>query len=263
MSSEEQSIGDMLRDWRQRRRCSQLALALEAEISQRHLSFLETGRALPSREMLMRLADSLDMPPRARNAMLLAAGFAPVHVERSLSSPELTAAREAIDRILQGHEPYPALAVDRIWTLLSANKAVGLLTQGVSPSLLAGEVNVLRLSLHPEGLAPRIVNYREWRAHILLRLGHDIGRSADPKLIALSDELKSYPVPPQAMAQRHKMVQPSIAIPLILASDHGALEFISTTTVFGTAIDITLAEIVIESFFPANAATAVAMQKLS
>ena len=257
---EQQNAGNLLRQWRQRRRYSQMALALEAEISQRHLSFIESGRSQPSRDMLMHLTDRLDVPLRERNIILLAACFAPAYAERALASPELAAARNTIDHVLNGHAPHPAVAVDRYWTLVSANEAVGILTQGASSHLLGDEVNVLRLSLHPEGMAPRIINFREWRSHILSRLGHDIEISGDPRLLALLEELRSYPVPAHASATRGTLVRDrSIAIPLVIASDEGPLEFLSTTTVFGTAVDVTLADIVIESFFPANGQTARAM----
>ncbi len=263
MLNEQQSAGELLRDWRQRRRLSQLALSADAEISQRHLSFVESGRAQPSREMVMHLTERLSVPLRERNRILTAAGFAPIYNERPLASPELAAATAAIDSILRGHEPHPALAVDRNWTLLSANRAVGLLTAGVAEHLLAGEVNVLRLSMHPEGLARRIRNFREWRAHILMRLSHELDLSADPRTMALIDELQSYPVPSHAMPRRGVPVSGnSIALPLMLDSDRGPLSFISTTTVFGTAVDVTLSEVTIEAFFPADGETARAMAAL-
>ncbi|MDZ4312809.1 MAG: helix-turn-helix transcriptional regulator [Cypionkella sp.] len=258
---QQDAAGAMLRDWRQRRRYSQLALALEIEISQRHLSFLESGRSMPSRDMILRLTEFLQVPLRERNAILIAAGFAPAYRERALGSSELQQARAAIAQILTGHEPHPALAVDRSWTILSANRAVSVLTQGAPPALLSGEVNALRLSLHPDGLAPRILNFREWRSHILARLAHDIDLSADPRLIALLDELKAYPTPPNATTMR-KVTANAIAVPLILQSREGPLTFLSTTTLFGTAVDVTLADIVIESFFPADTQTAAAMVKL-
>ncbi len=261
MMEKQHSPGDLLRQWRQRRRFSQLALAVEAEISQRHLSFIESGRSRPSRDMLIHLAGHLDVPLRERNILLLAAGFAPAYGETSLASPELAAARDVIDHLLRGHDPHPALAVDRHWTLLSANKAVSILTRGASSHLLDGEVNVLRLSLHPAGLAPRIVNFREWRNHILSRLEHDIEISGDLQLVALLEELRSYPVPSaHASPSRNTPARDRlIAIPLVIDSEKGPLEFLSTTTVFGTAVDVTLADIVIESFFPANAHTASAL----
>jgi transcriptional regulator with XRE-family HTH domain len=263
MLNERQSAGDLLRDWRQRRRLSQLALAVDAEISQRHLSFLESGRSQPSRDMVLRLTERLSVPLRERNLILTAAGFAPIYRERPLDAPELGAARAAIDQIVQGHEPHPALAVDRNWMLLSANKAVGVLIDGIAGHLVAGEINVLRLSLHPEGLASRILNFREWRAHIFARLAHEIDISAAPRLMALLEELKSYPTPPHAVSTRAGPVaEGGIAVPLALSSEEGPLSFISTTTVFGTAIDVTLSEVTIETFFAANPETASSMAKL-
>lgn len=257
-------VGDLLRDWRRRRRLSQLALAVNAGISQRHLSFLESGRSQPSREMVLRLTEQLDVPLRAQNIILTAAGFAPVYRERPLEAPEFDAARGAIERILAGHEPHPALAVDRQWTLMLANKALTGLLDGVAAHLLAGRINVLRLSLHPQGLAGRILNFREWRAHVLARLAHEIDVSADPALAALLGELKSYPEPPQAISTRPGPAnEGDIAVPLRLASEEGPLSFISTTTVFGTAIDVTLAEVTIEAFFPADPQTAAAMTRMS
>ena len=253
-----------MRGWRQRRRLSQLALAVDAEISQRHLSFLESGRSQPSREMVLRLTERLSVPLRERNLILNAAGFAPVYRERPLDAPELGTARAAIDQILKGHEPHPALAVDRNWTLLSANKAVGVLMTGVADHLVTGEINVLRLSLHPEGLAGRILNFREWRAHILARLAHEIEVSAAPRLVELREELRTYPVPPHGFSKPSgPIADGGIVVPLTLASEKGPLSFISTTTVFGTAIDVTLSEITIEAFFPANLETTKAMAELT
>lgn len=206
--------------------------------------------------MLLRLADHLDMPLEARNALLLAAGFAPLFPQHDLADAELTAAREIIDRILSGHAPHPALAVDRHWTLLSANAAIAVLTDGVAGHLLTGAVNVLRLGLHPEGLAPRIVNFAEWRAHLLRRLARDVALSADPVLAALLEELESYPAPIEAdMSPTPEPPEPAVAVPLIITSPLGPLTFLSTTTMFGTATDVTLAGIAIESFFPANRPT--------
>lgn len=262
MNRESTAIGPLLRDWRQRRRLSQLALASEAEISQRHLSFLESGRATPSREMLLHLAEHLAVPLRERNRLLLAAGYAPAYPDRPLDDPGLAAARQAVDLILTGHEPHPALAVDRHWHLVTANRAVAPLLDGVAGHLLQAPANVLRLSLHPDGLAPRIGNFREWRAHILARLAQQIDASADPALVALLEELKSYPAPPGATPYRpaSETGHGGIAVPLTLETGAGTLRFISTTTIFGTALDIALAELTIESFFPADADTAAAMR---
>ena len=260
------TAGDLLRDWRQRRRLSQLALAVDAEISQRHLSFVESGRSLPSREMVLRLTEQLEVPLRERNAILVAAGFAPIYRDRPLDAPELAGARAVIARILDGHDPHPALAVDRHWTLLASNRAVGALLAGVAAHLLEGPVNVLRISLHPEGLASRIVNFREWQNHIFRRLAHEIAVSADPQLTALLDELKTYPSPGgNAAPRRAAPVETSgaIAIPLILTSPAGPLSFLSTTTVFGTAVDVTLSEVTIEAFFPADTQTVKTMAVLA
>src|SRR5690606_663159 len=186
-------VGALLREWRRRRRLSQLELACDAGISTRHLSFVETGRARPGREMLLQLAERLAVPLRERDRLFVAAGYAPVYAERRLDDPALRAAREAVELVLAGHEPYPALAVDRGWSMLHANAAVAPLLEGVDASLLAPPVNVLRLSLHPQGLAPRIVNLREWRTHLLARLQRDIDASGDDSLLRLRDELRAYP----------------------------------------------------------------------
>jgi len=252
-------LGTLLREWRQRRKLSQLALALAAGVSQRHLSFVESGRTRPSRDMVLRLATCLELPLRERNRMLLAAGFAPLYPERPLDDPALGAARAAIERVLLAHEPYPALAVDRHWTLVAANRAVGPLLAGASPALLAPPLNVLRLTLHPEGVAPRIVNYGQVRAHLLERLHQQVGASGDDALAALYDELRGYPPPARDGARRSPAIASEgagVFVPLQLATDDGVLAFLSTTTVFGTPVDVTLAELALECFFPADAETA-------
>ncbi len=256
-------FGTHLRHWRERRRLSQLDLAQEAEVSTRHLSCVETGRAAPSREMVLRLADRLGVPLRERNALLVAAGFAPMYRQRALDDPALAAARGAVDLVLKGHEPYPALAVDRHWHLVAANRVVPLLMAGAAPALLEPPINVLRLSLHPQGLAPRIVNLRAWRAHLLERLQQQIAASGDATLQALHDELAGYPV----TASTHGAPPSSgefagVAVPFQLATESGVLSFISTTTVFGTPVDITLQELAVESFFPADAQTVAALSAL-
>ncbi|HKX40167.1 MAG TPA: helix-turn-helix transcriptional regulator [Burkholderiaceae bacterium] len=245
-------VGELLREWRQRRHLSQLDLAGDAEVSTRHLSYVETGRALPSREMVLRLADRLEVPLRERNRLLTAAGYAPMFAERKLDDPALATAREAIELVLKGHEPYPALAVDRHWNLVSHNRALAPLLQSVSPELLKPPVNVLRLGLHPDGLAPRIVNLGQWRAHLLDRLRLQIVASADPALSALADELRAYPAP---AGEAPLDIESSIVVPMTLATTFGTMSFISTTTVFGTPVDITLSELALETFFPADAAT--------
>jgi transcriptional regulator with XRE-family HTH domain len=249
-------FGEQLRGWRRRRRMSQLDLALEAEISSRHLSFVETGRSRPSREMVLRLARTLDLPLRAQNALLVAAGLAPRFPERSLDDPALAPARRAIDRVLQAHEPFPALAVDRRWNLVAANAVVGTLLAGIAPRLLEPPVNVLRLSLHPQGLAPGIVNLGEWKAHLLDRLRSQHEASGDPELLALIAELEGYPAPP---ADPDVTEHGGVFVPLVLDLGGRRLSFVSTTTVFGTPVEITLSEIAIEAFFPADAETAAAL----
>ncbi len=258
-----QPIGELLRTWRQRRRLSQLDLANEAEVSARHVSFLETGKARPSREMLLRLAARLDVPLRDQNALLLAAGYAPVYQERSLDDGAMRAARATVHLVLNGHDPNPALAIDRHWTLVAANRSLSPLLAGASPELLRPPVNVLRLSLHPDGLAPRIANLAQWRAHVLERLRRQIDVSADPVLVDLSAELSAYPIPAGAPAPRPAKDDAGVVVPLRLQSEHGLLAFLTTTTIFGTPVDVTLAELAIESFFPANAATAEVVRRLA
>ena len=252
MATQIAPVGEQLRTWRTRRRRSQLDLALDAEISTRHLSFLENGRARPSRGMLLRLAERLKIPARERNLLLIAAGFAPAQPERPLDHPALAAARRAVELVLKGHEPFPALAVDRHWNLVAANAGVPAMLAGAAAHLLAPPVNVLRLSLHPEGVAPRIVNLPEWRAHILHRLEEQVESSADQLLAALLHELKSYPGGIAPTCDSYG----GVAVPLVLRTDQGDLSFLSTTTVFGTPVDVTLAELAIEAFLPADRRTA-------
>jgi transcriptional regulator with XRE-family HTH domain len=250
----------------ERRRLSQLALALDAEVSTRHLSFLETGRARPSREMILRLTERLEVPLRERNTMLLAAGFAPAFPERDLDDSALVVARAAVDRVLAGHEPFPALAVDRYWTLLAANRVVPALLTGVTPHLLQPPINVLRLSLHPDGLAARIVNLPEWRAHLLARLSRQVELTADRRLSALLQELREYAGDRGTRGADETVSdhnQASLAVPLRLQTEHGLLSLISTTMVFGTPIDVTISELAIEAFFPADSVTADLLQRIA
>jgi transcriptional regulator with XRE-family HTH domain len=253
MSHLEPGFGPMLREWRQRRRISQLDLACQGNISTRHLSFLETGRSRPSREMVLHLAEQLEVPLRDRNVLLTAAGFAPVYRETSLDDPGLRAARQAMEAVVLGHMPYPALAVDRHWTLVIANDAVGWMVRDVDPALLVPPVNVMRLALHPSGLAPRTINLAAWRTHLLSRLQRQVELSADPVLAALLDELRGYPAPQGGSSQQDV---PSAAVPFELATNAGPLSFISMTAMFGTPTDVTLSELAMECFYPANDATA-------
>lgn len=253
-------VGDLLRQWRQRRRLSQLELAGDAEISTRHLSFLENGRSVPSRGMLLRLADRLDLPLRVRNELLHAAGFAALYPEHGLDAPEMAVARRTVDAVLAAHAPFPALAVDRHWTLVASNAAVAPLLAGVAPTLLQGPVNVLRLSLHPQGLAPRIDNLAEWRAHLLARLQQQVDHSGDAVLAALHAELAAYPAPEAAIAAP---AAGGIAVPLRLRLPGRGepLSLISTTTVFGTPVDVTLSELALECFYPADDSTRSVLQR--
>lgn len=253
-------LGTQLKEWRSRRRMSQMDLALDAEISTRHLSFIETGRAKPSADMLMRLAERLDVPHRARNALLLAAGYAPDYRERPLASSEMDGVRAVVEHILKGHEPYPAIAVDRHWNMIAANDAIGILIEQVSPALLEAPVNVLRIALHPEGLAPQIANFSEWRSHILDRLATQVETSADETLAALREEIAAYPSTSNDNEGGHDN---PIAVPLILDTVVGRISFVSTITVFGTPVDVTLSELAIEAFFPADAESAEKLRALA
>ena len=250
------TVGPLLRDWRLRRRLSQLDLALEAEVSTRHLSFVETGRSRPSADMVLHLADQLEVPLRERNQLLLAAGHAPVFEEHELDEPEMAPVRDALQLILDGHDPHPAVVVDRAWEMVAGNRAVSLLIAGVAPDLLEPPVNVLRLSLHPEGVAPRIANLGEWRAHLLERLRRQIALTGDAALQTLLGELEGYPG-----GEDPEHDEQTIAVPLRLTTDSGELAFISTVATFGTAVEVTASELSIESFFPADAATAEAMRE--
>jgi transcriptional regulator with XRE-family HTH domain len=261
------SIGEQLRDWRTRRHLSQLDLAGLAGVSARHLSFVETGRSRPSREMVLHLAEHLDVPLRARNALLLAAGFAPVYRSTDLDAPEMEPVRHALDTVLAGHSPYPAVVVDQAWELLAANPAVGMFLEGVAEDLLAPPANVLRVTLHPDGMASRIGNLAEWSHHLLARLKRQWLITGDTSLMELHRELSGYP---GVVADGpHEGEGPgAIAVPLRFRfpagqSDDEPLSFISTITTFGTAVDITLAELAIESFFPADAATTAALWRMS
>jgi transcriptional regulator with XRE-family HTH domain len=247
-------VGELLREWRERRRLSQLELSLQAEISTRHLSFVETGRSRPTPEMIMRLAEQLDVPLRDRNTLLLAGGYAPAFAERSLDEPALAAVRAALRQVLAGHEPYPAVVVNRWWKLVDGNASVGLLTAGAAEWLLEPPINVLRLSLHPDGMAPRIVNLAEWRSHLLSRLLRQAQASGDQRLAALHEELLGYPGGTPAAHPATDVV-----VPLRYRAGDTELSFFSITAVFGTPLDVTVDELAIESFYPADEQTAAAL----
>lgn len=252
-------FGNLLRHWRQQRSCTQLDLALRSDVSSRHLSWLETGRAQPSRAMVLRLAEQLDVPLRERNAMLQAAGFAALYPARPLTDPDSAAVRAALQRVLDAQEPWPALAVDRHWQLQAHNRLVPLLLAQVAPEMSKPPINVLRLSLHPLGLAPLIDNFGAWRAYVLGRLQHQVATTQDPVLQNLLDELQDLPGPPP---QPDSSGPHDVAVPLTFRLPSGPLSFITTITVFGAPRDVTLAELAIETLLPADTATADALRQL-
>lgn len=286
-------VGEQLRSWRERRHVSQLDLSLQAGISARHLSFVETGRSKPSSGLILRLSEELDVPLRERNVLLLAGGFAPAYPERGLDAPPLSAVTEAMRQVITAHMPNPALAVDGHWELIDANDAVSLLTAGTAAELMEPPVNVLRVSLHPDGMAPRILNLGQWRQHVLFRLRRQADRSGDPFLHDLYEELSGYPggdgagEADRAGGSRRASgargasgvngvgkvtgageangtgEAADVVLPMRLRVGDAELSFLSTTTVFGSPLDVTVAELAIESFYPADAATAAAMRALS
>jgi transcriptional regulator with XRE-family HTH domain len=253
-------VGTLLREWRQRRRLTQLDLALDADISPRHLSFVETGRSQPSREMLLHLSEELEIPLRERNALLVSAGFAPMYRERGLDDAALAAAREAIGVVLEAQKPFPAFALDRHWNIAASNSALQELYEGVDPELMQRPVNGLRLTLHPRGMAPRIANLAEWRAHLLSRLRRQVEITGDKILEGLLEEVASYKNSESNFNPQNNLEQ-SVLVPLKIHTSLGLLSFLSTTTVFGTPTEVTLSELAIEMFFPADAATARAVRK--
>ena len=259
MLNRTQPVGGLLRQWRERRRLSQLELACDAGISTRHLSFVETGRSHPSREMLLHLSEQLEVPVRERNVLLVAAGYAPIFPERPLADPVLAAARAAVDLVLERQKPYPAFAIDRYWRVVASNAALPQLYDGVASDLLEPPANAMRLSLHPNGLAPRIVNLAEWRAHLLDQLRRQVEITADAALIELLREVSSYP----AGGARPVQVRNEIAIPFQIKIADDVLSFFSMTTVFGTPVDVMLSELALELFFPADDATAATVQRFA
>jgi transcriptional regulator with XRE-family HTH domain len=248
-------FGALLRQWRQRRRLSQLDVAIEAGVSPRHVSFIETGRSTPSRAMVLRLADVLDVPPRERNRLLLAAGLAPVYGERSLDDPDMAAVRDGVERVINAYNPFPCVVVDRGWWIVRANAGAGVLLDGVAPALLE-RPNALRIALHPDGLAPRIRNLAQWRHHLLDRLRREVAVSGSTELSSLLAEIDSY-----AGGSEQIRDLGGVAVPLELYTPDGRLlTFLSTVTTFGTALDLTAAELSIEAFLPADEDTAAALR---
>ncbi|MFD3332029.1 helix-turn-helix domain-containing protein [Streptomyces sp. NPDC058700] len=260
-------VGPLLRGWRERRRLSQLELALRADSSARHISFVETGRSRPSEEMILRLAEHLEVPVRERNVLLLAAGYAPRYTESPLDAPRLEALRDGIERLLQGYEPYPALVVDGSYTVVAANRGIGLLLDGLPEHLLTPPLNAMRITLHPEGLAPRIRNLPEWRGHLLHQMERQIALARSESLRALYAEVAAYPLPPGTDDERAPdapgpEAYPYFALPLRVEHDGRVLSFVSSISTFNTPLDVTVAELAIETFLPADPATVAYLRSL-
>jgi len=249
-------VGELLREWRERRRLSQLDLAIQADISARHLSFVETGRSRPTPAMILRLTEQLQVPLRERNVLLLAGGYAPAYGQHGLQEPELDSVRAALHQVLAGHEPYPAVVIDRWWDMQDSNSGVAVLVEGCAPALLEPPVNVLRLSLHPDGMAPRIVNLGQWRAHLLTQLRHRATALGDQRLSELHDELLGYPG-----GFDEAIESGGVVLPLRYRHDGRELALFSISAAVATATDVTVEELTIESFYPADAATAAALQQ--
>ncbi|WP_171109466.1 MULTISPECIES: helix-turn-helix transcriptional regulator [unclassified Streptomyces] len=250
-----QGVGPLLRAWRERRRVSQLELALRAGSSARHISFVETGRSRPSEEMVLKLAEHLDVPVRERNALLLAAGYAPRYPETPLDDPALDALREGMERLIRGYEPYPALVVDATYNVLAANQGITMLLEGLPKSLLTRPPNAMRLTLHPEGLAPRIRNFRQWRGHLLAQMERQIALHRSAALRALYEEVAAYPVPEAATGGEPAEPVPYFALPMQIEHEGRTLSFISSISTFNTPMDVTVAELAIETLLPADPAT--------
>jgi len=252
-------VGELLRGWRRRRRLSQLELSHLVEVSTRHLSFVETGRSRPTPQLILRLSEHLDVPLRERNQLLLAGGFAPAYPEHGLAAPELVAVRDALGAVLRAHLPHPALLLDRWWDLLDANDAVAPLLERVDPDLLVPPVNVLRLTLHPGGLAPRITNLAQWRAHLMRRLRERSGRTGDPRLRALAAELDGYPG--GADGREEPPGAAGVVVPLRIRVEGAELSLFSVTSHVATAADVTVDELELETFLPADEMTAAALRR--
>ncbi|MEV4743720.1 helix-turn-helix transcriptional regulator [Streptomyces sp. NPDC049555] len=259
------TVGSLLREWRDRRRISQLELALRADSSARHISFIETGRSTPSREMVLRLADHLEVPVRERNALLVAAGYAPQYPERPLDDPALAGVREGLERLLHGYEPFPALVVDGTYQVVAANSGIAMLLEGVAPHLLAPPLNAMRLALHPEGLAPRIVNLPEWRGHLLHQMERQLALLRSAALRELYDEVSAYPVPGRGGVRTGagEAGRPSIALPMVIEHAGRELSFVSTIATFNTPMDVTVSELALEAFLPADPGTVAFLQGLT
>ncbi|MGV9453497.1 helix-turn-helix domain-containing protein [Streptomyces sp. NPDC003635] len=262
VTSTDRGVGPLLRAWREQRRVSQLELALRADSSARHISFIETGRSRPSEEMVLRLAEHLDVPVRERNALLLAAGYAPRYPETPLDDPALDAVRAGMERLIQGYEPYPAIVVDAMYNVQAANRGILMLLDGIPEHLLAPPLNAMRLTLHPEGLAPRIRNLREWRGHLLAQMERQIALHRSEPLRELYEEVAGYPVPETGAGTEPEEPVPYFALPLQIEHEGRTLSFISSISTFNTPMDVTVAELAIETLLPADPATVKYLQTL-
>ncbi|KAB7846362.1 helix-turn-helix domain-containing protein [Streptomyces mobaraensis] len=256
-------VGELLRSWRNRRRISQLELALRANSSARHISFIETGRSRPSEEMVLRLADHLDVPVRERNALLMSAGYAPRYPERSLDDPALSEMRESLDVLLRGYEPFPALVVDGTYQVVAANRAVPLLLEGVAEELLTPPLNAMRLTLHPHGMAPRIRNFLEWRCHLLHQMDRQLALMRSAPLRALYDEVTGFPMPDPCGEERMADRRAPVALPMVIDVGGRTLSFVSTIATFNTPLDVTVSELALETFLPADQETAAYLRSLT
>ncbi|MEV3988082.1 helix-turn-helix transcriptional regulator [Streptomyces sp. NPDC049837] len=259
-------VGPLLRGWRERRRLSQLELALRADSSARHISFIETGRSRPSEEMILRLAEHLEVPVRERNALLLAAGYAPRYAETSLDDPALGTLRAGIEQLLAGYDPYPAIVVDGSYTVVAANQGIARLLDGLPEHLLTPPLNAMRITLHPEGLAPRIRNLREWRGHLLAQMERQMAVARSEPLRRVYEEVAAYPLPEPADAAGEDREDPHpypyFALPLRIEHDGHVLSFVSSISTFNTPMDVTVAELAIETLLPADPATVKYLQSL-
>ncbi|WP_405754414.1 helix-turn-helix transcriptional regulator [Streptomyces sp. NBC_01411] len=258
-------VGPLLRDWRRQRRVSQLELALRADSSARHISFIETGRARPSKEMVLRLAEHLDVPVRERNVLLVSAGYAPRYTETTLDDPSMGALHEGINQLLRGYEPYPALVVDGRYDVVAANRGIAMLLEGVPDRLLTPPLNAMRLTLHPSGLAPRIRNLREWRGHLLHQMERQMALARSESLRELYEEVAAYPLPASAGEQPERVAGSlqRFALPLEIEHDGRVLSFLSSISTFNTPMDVTVAELAIETFLPADPATVAYLRSLA
>ncbi|KIZ15441.1 helix-turn-helix domain-containing protein [Streptomyces natalensis] len=261
LAPETTGVGALLRTWRDRRKISQLELALRADSSARHISFIETGRSRPSQEMVLRLAEHLDVPVRERNALLIAAGYAPAFPETPMDDPSMAALRSGMERLLTGYEPFPALVVDGTYHVQAANRGITMLLEGIDPALLRPPLNAMRITLHPDGLAPRIRNFLEWRGHLLAQMERQLAVLRSAPLRELYEEVRGYPLPEGGREVASFGDHPPFALPMVIEHDGHVLSFISTIATFNTPMDVTVSELAVETFLPADPETVTYLRK--